>query len=97
MHRQHPYWGDGPLEQYVHMIEMSAVGGLHADLELAAAGGREFVLHVVKPAHPLPLDPEFFTGRITAGSLVDMGYRDAQAYLDASVPEGVRTSRRAPR
>lgn len=84
-----PYWGDGPLEQYVHMIEMSAGGGLHADLQLAAAGGREFVLHVVKPTYPLPLDPEFFTGRITAGSLIDMGYRDAQSYLDASLPEGV--------
>lgn len=84
-----PYWGNGPLEQYVHMIEMSAGGGLHADLQLATASGREFVLHVVKPAHPLPLDPEFFTGRITASSLVDMGYRDAQAYLDTRVPEGV--------
>lgn len=84
-----PYWGNGPLEQYVHMIEMSAGGGLHADLLAAEAGGREFVLHVVRPAYPLPLDPEFFTGRITASSLVDMGYRDAQAYLDARLPEGV--------
>jgi len=83
------YWGSGPLEQYVHMIEMSAGGGLHADLQMAAAGGREFVLHVVKPVHPLPLDPEFFTGRITASSLIDMGYRDAQAYLDTRSPEGV--------
>ena len=71
------------------MIEMSAGGGLHADLQLAAADGREFVLHVVKPEHPLPLDPEFFSGRITASSLVDMGYRDAQAYLDTCSPEGV--------
>jgi NTE family protein len=84
-----PRWGDGPLEQYVHMIEMSAGGGLHADLQLAAASGREFVLHVVKPTHPLPLDPEFFTGRISSSSLVDMGYRDAQAYLDSRSPEGV--------
>lgn len=84
-----PYWGDGPLEQYVHMIEMSAGGGLVADLELAAASGREFVLHVVKPEHPLPLDPEFFAGRITASSLVDMGYRDAQAYLDTRSVDGV--------
>lgn len=83
------YWGDGPLEQYVHMIEMSAGGGLVADLELVAASGRELVLHVVKPEHPLPLDPEFFAGRITASSLVDMGYRDAQAYLDSRSDGGV--------
>jgi predicted acylesterase/phospholipase RssA len=84
-----PYWGDGPLEQYVHMIEMSAGGGLVADLQLTAASGREFVLHVVKPEYPLPLDPEFFAGRITASSLVDMGYRDAQAYLDTRSDGGV--------
>lgn len=84
-----PYWGDGPLEQYVHMIEMSAGGALHAELEAATASGREFVLHVVRPAHPLPLDPELFSGRISASSLVDMGYRDAQAYLDVRRPEGV--------
>ena len=30
-----PYWGDGPLEQYVHMIEMSANGALFAELDAA--------------------------------------------------------------
>ncbi|MEU9080416.1 patatin-like phospholipase family protein [Kitasatospora sp. NPDC048538] len=80
------YWGDGPLEQYVHMIEMSANGGLFAEL---AAAQRPFVLHVVKPAHPLPLDPEFFTGRITADTLIDTGYRDAWDYLDTARPTGV--------
>jgi NTE family protein len=81
-----PYWGDGPLEQYVHMIEMSANGALFAEL---AAADRDFVLHVVKPTHPLPLDPEFFTGRIGADTLVAMGYRDAVAYLDAARSGGV--------
>ena len=33
-----PYWGDGPLEQYVHMIEMSANGALFAELDAAARG-----------------------------------------------------------
>lgn len=81
-----PYWGDGPLEQYVHMIEMSANGALFAEL---ASAGRPFVLHVVKPTYPLPLDPEFFTGRITADTLVAMGYRDTWDYLDGVDPSGV--------
>ncbi|MFD3939919.1 patatin-like phospholipase family protein [Streptomyces sp. NPDC058611] len=79
-----PYWGDGPLEQYVHMIEMSANGALFAELDAAAAADRPFVLHVIKPRFPLPLDPEFLAGRIAADTLVDMGYRDAWDYLDAA-------------
>lgn len=84
-----PQWGDGPLEQYVHMIEMSAMGALNADFETARAAGREFVLHVIKPAHPLPLDPEFYLGRISSDSLVAMGYRDARAYLAGRIAGGV--------
>ncbi|MFK0001745.1 patatin-like phospholipase family protein [Paenarthrobacter sp. NPDC090522] len=84
-----PYWGDGPLEQYVHMIEMSAMGALLADFEAAAAVGREFVLHVIRPAHPLPLDPEFYLGRVDADTLIGMGYRDARAYLDSMTAEGL--------
>ncbi|MFJ9809563.1 patatin-like phospholipase family protein [Streptomyces sp. NPDC101158] len=81
-----PYWGDGPLEQYVHMIEMSANGALFAELEAAR---RPFVLHVVRPRHALPLDPEFLSGRISADTLVAMGYRDAWAYLDTAPAAGV--------
>ena len=84
-----PAWRDGPLEQYVHMIEMSAAGALAADLALAAATGREFVLHVVHPQLPLPLDPELYLGRISADSLVQLGYRDARRYLDVRTAEGV--------
>ncbi|WP_313814239.1 patatin-like phospholipase family protein [Glutamicibacter sp.] len=84
-----PYWGNGPLEQYVHMIEMSATGGLMADFELAKAAGREFVLHVVKPEHPLPLDPVFYLGRISSSTLMSMGYRDAVAYLEQAKQSGV--------
>lgn len=84
-----PYWGSGPLEQYVHMIEMSAMGALLADFEAAAAVGRKFVLHVIRPAHPLPLDPEFYLGRVEADALIGMGYRDARAYLDSMTPEGL--------
>lgn len=84
-----PYWGDGPLEQYVHMIEMSAMGALLADFEAARATGREFVLHVVRPEHPLPLDPEFYLDRINADTLIGMGYRDARKYLDTISSDGV--------
>jgi predicted acylesterase/phospholipase RssA len=84
-----PYWGDGPLEQYVHMIEMSANGALFAELDAARAAGREFRLHVVRPQHPLPLDTEFFAGRISAATLVDTGYRDAWAYLDSMAADGL--------
>ncbi len=84
-----PRWGDGPLEQYVHMIEMSAAGGLASDLALAEAAGRSFVLHVVRPEHPLPLDPEFYLGRISSDSLVQMGYRDARRYLAGRSRDGV--------
>jgi len=82
-------WGDGPLEQYVHMIEMSANGALFAELDAARAAGRQFRLHVVRPVHPLPLDPELFAGRVSTDSLMDMGYRDATAYLESMAPDGV--------
>lgn len=84
-----PYFGDGPLEQYVHMIEMSAMGALLADFELARALGRDFTLHVVAPRHPLPLDPEFYLGRISSDALLAMGYRDARAYLSGRSADGV--------
>lgn len=83
------YWGDGPLEQYVHMIEMSAMGALLADFETAAAAGRNFTLHVIKPENPLPLDPEFYLNRIDADTLIGMGYRDARSYLKVMTAEGL--------
>ncbi len=82
-------WGDGPLEQYVHMIEMSAMGALLADFDAAAQAGRSFVLHVVRPEHPLPLDPDFYLGRISADDLTAQGYRDARRYLDRRTAAGV--------
>jgi hypothetical protein len=84
-----PYWGDGPLEQYVHMIELSANGALFAELDAAKAAGRSFRLHVVRPRHPLPLDSELYAGRISTDTLVAWGYRDAWDYLDQADPEGV--------
>jgi NTE family protein len=88
-----PRYGEGPLEQYVHMIEMSAVGSLNEELLSIAEHNRTadwpIRVHVIKPQHPLPLDPEFFLGRIDARTLVAMGYRDAWRYLDDHLPEGV--------
>lgn len=83
------YWGDGPLEQYVHMIEMSAMGALLADFDAAKSAGRDFTLHVIKPENPLPLDPEFYLNRIDADTLIGMGYRDARGYLKGMTAEGV--------
>ena len=97
-----PRWGRGALEQYVHMIEMSATSALTTELERIAeinerrAAGEAVlgsttpvVVHVVHPALPLPLDPDFVAGRIDAETLIAQGYRDAQAYLAAARPEGV--------
>ncbi|MGI8875510.1 MAG: patatin-like phospholipase family protein [Egibacteraceae bacterium] len=89
-----PAYRGGPFHQYVHMIEQSANGVLFeeldriADLNAAIRAGyspfgqrRPVVVHVVKPHHPIPLDPDFFLGRIDAATLVAMGYRDARRYL----------------
>jgi NTE family protein len=97
-----PLWGNGPLEQYVHMIELSANGALFAELDRIAdinarrANGEQvmgstepIVLHVVKPELPLPLDPDFVAGRISAEALVAMGYRDAWKYLNSRTAAGV--------
>ncbi|MDB5072170.1 MAG: patatin [Candidatus Eremiobacteraeota bacterium] len=94
-------WHDGAFHQYVHMIEMSANAGLFDQLErinelnerIAAGerpGGRTqpVRVHVLRPQRPIPLDPDFFLGRVTGATLVDMGYADASQYLDAVPPEG---------
>ena len=100
-----PVWGNGPLDQYVHMIELSANSALFAEVDQIAdinarrANGEQvmgsteqIVLHVVKPDLPLPLDPDFVAGRISAEALVAMGYRDAWRYLEHSI-----SSRRSAR
>lgn len=92
-----PAYRDGPFPQYVHMIEQSANGVLFEELDRirdlndSIGAGRSpygqrrpIVAHVVKPRHPIPLDPDFFLGRIDAATLVAMGYRDACRYLDAA-------------
>ncbi|HVQ09056.1 MAG TPA: patatin-like phospholipase family protein [Allosphingosinicella sp.] len=90
-----PAFKDGLLEQYVHMIEIAAIGTLNEELaEIArlnariAAGERPWghdapiAVHMIRPDIPLPLDPDFLTGKIDGGTLVAYGYRDATAYLE---------------
>lgn len=92
----------GAFDQYVHMIELSANGALFRELdqirslneaiargERPAGRSRPIKVHLVKPEYPLPLDPELFAGRITTGTLIDMGYRDASNYLRDLPPDGV--------
>jgi predicted acylesterase/phospholipase RssA len=76
----------GVLNQYVHMIELSANGSLGEELAQLARLPRPPVLHVVKPEYPIPLDPDFYRGRISARALVAMGYRDARRVLADRAP-----------
>jgi predicted patatin/cPLA2 family phospholipase len=97
-----PEFKDGLLEQYVHMIEMSALGALHSEFAEVAAlnaeianGSRPYghdrpiIVHFIKPEYPIPLDPDFFAGRVDGASLVDYGYRDASRYVVTMSPGGV--------
>jgi predicted acylesterase/phospholipase RssA len=92
----------GMFNQYVHMIELSANGVLFEefdrirDLNERIARGepaygqtRPIRLHVIKPAFPLPLDPDFYFGRIDAATLIDKGYMDAKKYLSTRGAEGL--------
>jgi hypothetical protein len=72
------------------MIELSANGSVAEELErIEEAPGPAPALHVVKPEFPIPLDPDFFVGRINARSLTAMGYRDARRYLDERTEAGL--------
>jgi predicted acylesterase/phospholipase RssA len=97
-----PEYHPGPFRQYVHMIELAANGRLFEDLDRirelnerieagdAAFGQRGPIrLHVVKPEAPLPLDPDFYEGRVDADTLISMGYRDARRYLSTVAEEGL--------
>ena len=92
----------GPFEQYVHMIEMSAAGGLSEEFDRISdinqrieAGDspygqqRPVALHVIKPDYPLPLDPDLYLGRIDSATLIAMGYADARSYLGNRTESGV--------
>jgi hypothetical protein len=89
-----PAWLPGTLNQYVHMIEMSAIAGLNAELaavarlnEQIAAGMTPFghttpiKVHLIRPDLPIPLDPDYVAGKVSGDALVDQGYMDAARYL----------------
>ncbi|MBC7450371.1 MAG: patatin-like phospholipase family protein [Cytophagales bacterium] len=88
---------DGSFNQYVHMIEMSAAGGLGMELDwirlvneriasgISVYGQKEPVkLRVIKPKYPLPLDPDLFLNYIDTHSLVNMGYADTKEYFKSN-------------
>ncbi|WP_339925107.1 patatin-like phospholipase family protein [uncultured Cyclobacterium sp.] len=90
----YPAYLPGSLNQYVHSIEMSANGALFEEFEqikwinkLIELGNSPFgqtrpiQVFIVKPKLPLPLDPELFLKKITARSLINMGYQDTKNYL----------------
>jgi predicted acylesterase/phospholipase RssA len=97
----HGTYRNGAFQQYVHMIEMSANGALFEELSavraLNAERERPIRLHVIRPRVPLPLDPDFFLGRVDAATLVAMGHRDACDYLAARPTEGVALGPEATR
>ncbi len=85
---------EGSFLQYVHMIEMSAAGGLLSEFDwlvqiniqllrgFSAYGQTAPIkVHVIKPTYPLPLDPDLFFGHIDVRGLINMGYADAKKYL----------------
>jgi hypothetical protein len=93
----------GAFNQYVHMIEMAGNGRLIVELEQIgeinrkraaseslASPAKPVKVHIVKPRYPLPLDPDFFLGKITASTLINMGYADTCRYIEKEMrPEGV--------
>lgn len=93
---------NGIFNQYVHMIEISANGALFEEFnQIKEINGRigngEVVyghtqpirLHLIKPNYPLPLDPDFYLGRIDAATLIAMGYADTKSYLSTMKSEGL--------
>lgn len=89
-----PEYLNGVFNQYVHMIEISANGGVFQELEWirdqhrnnGPDGGQPPRLFIIKPEYPLPLDPDFFLGKIDADTLVNMGYARTKEYLQNPVP-----------
>lgn len=92
----------GALNQYVHMIEMSANGGLLEEYDRIAmvnekiTSGQEaygqkkpIKLFVIKPTLPLPLDPDLFFNKIDARSLINMGYAHTKKALKSMPEQGV--------
>jgi len=97
-----PEYQNGAFPQYVHMIEMAANGSLFEQFKRVDAinariargesvDGRTtpIVLHVIKPELPIPLDPDYYLGRVSGTTLVEMGYADASRYLATRTSAGI--------
>jgi predicted acylesterase/phospholipase RssA len=84
---------NGAFNQYVHMIELAANGSLFEEFdrirELNEGRERPLRLHVIRPEFPIPLDPDFYLGRIDAESLLEIGYGDAKRYLAVRPADGI--------
>ena len=86
---------NGTFNQYVHMIEISANGGLLLELEQLdklnseKPSSEKTMLHVIKPEFPLPLDPDLMFNKINADELINRGYADAKSYLQTMPEQGV--------
>jgi predicted acylesterase/phospholipase RssA len=109
----HGRYLNGAFNQYVHMIELSANGKLFDELAQIASINESIstgvtgpsvlnrtqpvVVHVIRPEHPLPLDPDFYLGRIDAATLIDLGYSDAWRYLREKKSQGVALAPEATR
>ncbi|MEH1938112.1 MAG: patatin-like phospholipase family protein [Nostoc sp.] len=92
----------GIFHQYVQMIELSANGALFEECdrineinqrilqgETVYGHTKPIKLHLIKPAYPLPLDPDYYLGNIDGATLIDMGYADAKQYLQTMSLEGL--------
>jgi hypothetical protein len=92
-----PDYRPGPYGQYFHIIEAIADGRFYEELaEIEAINAavrtgtdtehREIRIHVIRHATRVPLDYLLFFSAGDMSRIVDMGVRDARAYLEA---EGV--------
>jgi len=98
----------GALNQYVHMIEMSANGALLEEYERIklineriAEGNPDYNqkgpvrFFVIKPTFPLPLDPDLYFGKIDARSLINMGYAHAKNALKSMAADAISMDKAA--
>jgi predicted acylesterase/phospholipase RssA len=100
-----PRYHNGLFRQYVHMIEIAANGNLFLEFEQINEINRRIRngetvqgrtkpirLHLIRPDYPLPLDPDFYLGRIDARTLTGLGYAAAKKYLAQRSEEGLEFS-----
>lgn len=85
---------NGTFNQYVHMIEISADGGLLLELEQieklnSERERKKIILHLIKPEFPLPLDPDLMMNKVNIDELINRGYADAKSYLRSKSDKGM--------